>query len=222
VPTNDPVTQDSLHLNIRLSYLNPAQPFSGRLFLHAALIEQNVSGNINVVRKLLLSPEGQLFNRTWSDTLSQLVTIKTVINAPIGINNPNLWLAVWAQEDATKTIGQSRLVKLPVRSGSTVVGIEDDPVLAAIKDIVIYPNPASKRFNFAVESSFTDKISTAGFTYSIIDQRGVVVDKGHLNDDLSIPQEVEIDRLANGMYVVIISRGGKAVTQRKLAVMNRH
>jgi hypothetical protein len=222
VTTNYPTAPDSLHINIRLSYLNPAQPYNGRLFLHAALIESDVAGNINVMRQLLLTPEGRLFNRTWADTLSQLVTIKTVITAPIGTNNSNLWLAVWVQEDANKTIDQSRLLKLPLRSGSTVVGLENDPVLAAARDIVIYPNPASKHVNFAIESSFTEKIKTEGFTYRIVDQRGVIVAKGRLNEDLSVPQEVEIDQLANGMYIVVISRGERALTQRKLAIMNRH
>jgi PKD repeat protein len=222
VPTNDPTTLDSLHINLRLAYLKPSQPFSGRLFLHAALVESNVSGNINVVRKLLLSPEGYLFNRTWLDTVSQTVTIKTVIDAPIGINNPNLWLAVWAQEDATKTVLQSRLVKLPVRNRTNIVGVEDGPALAQIRDIVIYPNPASKQFNFAVEQQFALPVRTEGFAFSIIDQRGVVVQSGKLNEDLSTPQQVDVQNLASGMYLVTISRGGKVVAQRKLVILHRH
>ncbi|MDW8332123.1 MAG: PKD domain-containing protein [Cyclobacteriaceae bacterium] len=222
VPTNDPTTLDSLHIILRLAYLKPSQPFSGRLFLHAALIESNVSGNVNVVRKLLLSPEGRLFNRTWSDTVSQVVTIKTVIDAPIGINNANLWLAVWVQEDATKTIGQSRLVKLPVRNRTNVVGLENDPAIAQVRDIVIYPNPASKQFNFALEQPFTQPVRTEGFTYNIIDQRGVVVQTGYLNQDLSEPQAVDVQQLAAGMYIVTISRSGKVIAQRKLVILHRH
>ncbi|GIV35744.1 MAG: hypothetical protein KatS3mg032_0123 [Cyclobacteriaceae bacterium] len=222
MPTNDPVTNDSLHVVLRLRYLRPAQPYSGRLYLHAALVESDVSGNINVVRKLLLTSEGRLFTNTWADTVSQIVTIKTVIDAPIGANNPNLWLAAWAQEDATKTIEQSRMVKLPVRTRTNIVGIEDDPAVLQVRDIVVYPNPASKQFNFAVEGLFNRPVRTEGFTYSIIDQRGVMVQTGALQEDWSEPQPVDIEQLASGMYLVTIYRGGKAVAQHKLVVMHRH
>jgi hypothetical protein len=221
-PTNDPLTKDSLHVVLRLRYLKPAQPYSGRLFLHAALVESNVSGNINVVRKLLLTPEGRLFNQTWADTISQVVTIKTVLDAPIGVDNPNLWLAVWVQEDATKTIEQSRLIKLPERSRTNVVGIEDDPAVLQVRDIVVYPNPASKQFNFAVDHGYSRPIRTPGFTFSIVDQRGVVVQSGVLHEDLSEPQPVDVHQLPSGMYLIIISRGGKWVAQRKLIIMQRH
>jgi hypothetical protein len=192
------------------------------LFLHAALVESNVSGNINVVRKLLLTPEGRLFNQTWADTISQVVTIKTVLDAPIGVDNPNLWLAVWVQEDATKTIEQSRLIKLPERSRTNVVGIENDPAVLQVRDIVVYPNPASKQFNFAVDHGYSQPIRTPGFTFSIVDQRGVVVQSGVLHEDLSEPQPVDVHQLPSGMYLIIISRGGKWIAQRKLIIMQRH
>jgi hypothetical protein len=222
LPTNDPTTKDSLSLRIRLNYLDPANPFSGRLFLHAALIESNVSGNINVVRKLLLSPEGRLFNQTWSDTISQEVILKTVIDAPIGADNPNLWLAVWVQQDVNKTIQQSRLIKLPVRSRTTIVGLEKDPALAIIRDIIVYPNPASRQFNFALEQGYTPAVGMEGFVYTLTNQRGVVVLRGTLNTDLSVPQTVDISQLASGMYIITISRGKTIITQRKLVVMQRH
>ncbi len=214
---------DSIKADVNFRYVNTVQPLVNPVRLHVGLVETNLAGNINVLRKLLLGSEGLLVNNTWMYNSSQLVQIRSIIDIPIGINNPNIYLVAWAQDVLTKRIYQAVIVKESIKSGSTVVGLEDDPVLAAVKDIVIYPNPASKRFNFALESSsFSQRISTAGFTYSIVDQRGIIVSKGVLNDDLTVPQEVEVDKLANGMYVVIISRGGKAITQRKLAVMNRH
>ncbi|MCK6617987.1 MAG: autotransporter-associated beta strand repeat-containing protein [Cyclobacteriaceae bacterium] len=217
-----PTSSDSIKADVTFRYVNTIQPLNIPVRLYIGLVETNLAGNINVLRKMLLGNEGKLVSNTWVYNTTQVESIRSIIDIPIGVNNPNLYLVAWVQDNATKRIHQARIVQSAPKSGSTVVGIEDDPVLAAVKDIFIYPNPASKQFNFAVESSFTKKVNTYGYTYSIVDQRGVVVSQGQLKEDLSIPQEVDIAKLANGMYVVIISKGGRAVTQRKLAVMNRH
>ncbi|QOI98199.1 MAG: autotransporter-associated beta strand repeat-containing protein [Flammeovirgaceae bacterium] len=217
-----PTTNDSIKADVTFRYVNTTQPLNTPVRLYIGLVETNLAGNINVLRKMLLGNEGKLVSNTWVYNTTQVESIRSIIDIPIGVNNPNLYLVAWVQDNATKRIHQARIVQSPPKTGSTVVGVEDDPALAAVKDIVIYPNPASKQFNFAIESSFSNKVSTRGYTYSLIDQRGVVVGQGQLNEDLSIPQEVDIGKLANGMYIVIINKHGKAVTQRKLAVMNRH
>jgi hypothetical protein len=43
-----------------------------------------------------------------------------------------------------------------------------------------------------------------------------------LKEDIFEPQQVELDNLANGVYIVMISRGGRALIHRKIAVMNRN
>ncbi|HND43897.1 MAG TPA: hypothetical protein PKX51_16380, partial [Cyclobacteriaceae bacterium] len=70
--------------------------------------------------------------------------------------------------------------------------------------------------NFATEAPLT-----RDYQYSIIDQRGITVMSGNLNRDLTIPQQVEISNIADGVYVVLISQNGRRLTQRKLAVLKR-
>jgi hypothetical protein len=104
---------------------------------------------------------------------------------------------------------------VPKKFGRTTVGIADNPFGAEISNIQVYPNPASKQVNFAIEN-----VLTRDYSYKIIDQRGVTVLDGKLNRDLSTPQVVEIDALSNGIYFVQIRTGDKSVVYKKLAVMN--
>jgi hypothetical protein len=97
------------------------------------------------------------------------------------------------------------------------VGIADNPFYAEIGNIHVYPNPASKQINFALENPLT-----RDYTYRIIDQRGVTILEGELNHDLQTPQEVELTQLSNGIYFVQFRSAGKVVLYRKIGVMNRY
>ena len=88
---------------------------------------------------------------------------------------------------------------------------------AEIGSLQMYPNPASKHINFALEN-----ILTRAYTYKIIDQRGVTVQEGALNRDLTTPQRVDLTSLSNGVYFVQIKVSDKSVIYRKIVVMNRH
>jgi hypothetical protein len=87
---------------------------------------------------------------------------------------------------------------------------------------MVFPNPAARYINFAIDNTFSEPRLLKGYTYNIVDQRGITVLSGELQEDLSVPQEVETGKLANGMYVIIISRGSRALVHRKIAVMNQH
>jgi hypothetical protein len=212
---------DSVNYDIVLTYIDSMQSLSTPVFVHAGLVEDNLSGNRFVLRKLLLGSDGDELRLTWTNGTSQALSLRALINEPIGANNPNMYLVVFVQ-GSNKRMYQSLMIKLPNKSQSTIVGIEDDPALARVRDIQIFPNPANQHFNLALESNFGETLTLPGFTYSVVDQRGVIVLQGEVNEDLAEPQRIETTGIANGMYVVILSRGGKAVVQRKLAVMNRN
>jgi hypothetical protein len=95
--------------------------------------------------------------------------------------------------------------------------VTDPTLFADITDIKIYPNPASKYVNFAL-----DNVLTHSYNYEIIDQRGVTVLAGDINHDLRVPQRVEVKDIANGVYFVKIALSDKAVIYRKLVVLNNH
>ena len=145
-----------------------------------------------------------------------MVPINYAVDVPI-TDPDNLYLITFVQDKLTDHILQASMTKLPTKLGLTPVGIEDNPFDAEIRGIHVYPNPASKNINFALENPLT-----RNYTYSIIDQRGVTVLEGNLNHDLSTPQNVALDVLSNGVYFVQFRTQGKVVTHRKIVVMNRY
>ncbi|MBX2970593.1 MAG: T9SS type A sorting domain-containing protein [Cyclobacteriaceae bacterium] len=218
--TQNPTTNDSINLTVNYEYI-AQQSVTTPYTFQVALVEGNVNGNVNVLRKMLLGSEGQTANQMWSTGTEQEIQVRSIVNVPIQDGN-NLYLVAFVQDRNTKRIHQSRVIQSVFKVPSTVVGIGDDPVLAQIRDIQVFPNPASKLVNFGIENGFGATLPIQGYTWSIIDQRGIEVLRGSLNEDLSEPQQVELDRLANGMYIVTFSKGSRVVVQKKLAVMNRH
>jgi hypothetical protein len=218
--TQNPTTNDSINLTVNYEYI-AQQSVTTPYTFQVALVEGDVNGNLNVLRKMLLGSEGLTVNQTWNNGTIQNIPVKSIVNVPVQDGN-NLYLVAFVQDRNTKRIHQSRVIQSEFKVPTTVVGIGDDPVLAQVKDLVVFPNPASNKVNFGIESGFGNVAPIQGYTWSIIDQRGVEVLRGTLNEDLSEPQQVELDRLANGMYIVTFSKGNRVVVQKKLAVMNRH
>jgi PKD repeat protein len=211
---------DSLNLTVSFDYIS-TEPFAGPITFHVGLVEGNLNGNINVLRKLLLGTEGVTINATWTTGMTQVIPVKSLVDVPIQ-DGDDLYLVAFAQDRSSKRIHQMRVVKSVTKAPATIVGVEDDPVMAHIKHIIIYPNPASRIINIGLDHGFNESILATGYSWSLIDQRGVTVLRGALNEDLSTPQPIEIDSLANGMYFMMIHRGNQTVMQRKIAVMNRH
>ncbi|MFZ2906335.1 MAG: PKD domain-containing protein [Cyclobacteriaceae bacterium] len=209
-------TADSIKLDVSFEYI--ALPtHTDPVTFYVGLVDGNVSGNLNVLRKMLLGGEGITVNTTWNTNDATTVPVKSIIDVPIGTANNNLWIVAFVQDRNTKWIHQTEFVKLSVpKDEAVVVGVED-PVLSGAKSIQIYPNPASNQLNFASEYRLME-----GYTYSIVDQRGITVLEGDLKEDIFNPQQVELDKVTNGIYFVIISRGGRALVHRKIAVMNRN
>ena len=192
------------------------------MIFHAALVEDNVSGNRHVLRKLLWGSGGRTEIGTWTEGTSLTIPIEYYLDVPV-VNPDNLYLVVFAQDkrkdlaESSDFILQSTIVKVPAKLGLTPVGVVDNPFDAEIRDIHVYPNPASRQINFALENPLT-----GNYTYRIIDQRGITILEGDLNHDLSTPQAVELDVLSNGIYFVQFRTQERVVVYRKIAVMNRH
>ncbi|MBX2963197.1 MAG: PKD domain-containing protein [Cyclobacteriaceae bacterium] len=222
--TQNPNPIDSINAVITFEYIGTGTfnaPVTFQMALVDSIVGTGSTANIHVLRKLLLGTEGLTVNQSWTSGTTLDVPVKSIINVPVSDGN-NLWLVAFAQDRNNKRIHQSHVVRSLPKSTSLVVGLGDDPVLAQIQDIIVYPNPASKTVNFTIENGFNQLTKAEGYTWSIVDQRGVIVKRGSLNEDLTEPQQVEIDSLANGMYIVIFTKGDRTITHRKLAVMNRH
>ncbi len=213
------LTNDSLHVSVKFTYIDSVNNLTTPVSLQLVLIEDiGTTGLRNIVRKFLLSSEGQIETDVWTRGKEVTVTYKKPIDMKaIGSNNTKLYLAAFVQDriTGTRTVHQAEIKKLSTKSSSTITGI-DNPELAEVKDISMFPNPATQYINFASENQLT-----RDYQFTIVDQRGVTVLTGNLNRDLSIPQQVELSGIADGVYIVMIHYGNKRLTQRKLAVLKR-
>jgi hypothetical protein len=211
---------DILRARVDFTYIDSVTNRTEPVTFQAALIETDVAGNKNVLRKLLLQPEGFSVSRTWTYQDVQTINIDYTLDVPI-VNSNNLYLVVFVQDKTTgqatsRRILQSKMVPAPPKVGIPPVGIEDDPATAEIKDINVFPNPASRIVNFYLENELT-----RDYTWQIVDQRGVMIMNGALNNDLSTPQQVAIDSLANGIYFVRFGLPDKTLVYRKIAILNK-
>ena len=209
--------------------------FTTPLIAHVALVEDNVSGNKNVLRKLLFGGDGETITNTWVAGQSLDIIRRDVeINVPIA-TPANLRLVAFVQDknDIAKTpLGESVISSFkeiyqtvyayaPKKTGSPIVGIEKEPETltapTSLNGIRIYPNPANGSFNFELPNG-----SSIGYSWKLSDQRGVVVQKGDFEDAIERHKQVDISGLANGVYFVIITGPGKSVVYQKLVIMNRN
>ena len=218
----------SLALNVRYTYIDSLKSLDIPVTFHAALIERDVNGNGNVVRKLLLRSEGSTITRTWDVNQATPYAdepIDYTIDVPV-TNPDNLYIVAFVQDHAgldaptARRILQSAIIKAPRKTGQVITDVEDNdnPVVAELRGLVVYPNPASKIVKLHSDISFK-----RNYTWKLIDQRGVTVMSGDLQRDFSSgDQEIAIGNLANGMYIMAIQTGDKAVVHKKIAVMNRN
>jgi PKD repeat protein len=207
----------SLKFHVEFIYKHPTLAFSSPVTLQVALVEDNVGDQRHVLRKFLLGTEGDTRNVSWNFDHKEFVDKDLEIDAPIGNNNNDLYLVAFIQDKRfdSKEIHQALRIKLNRKSQAIITGT-DDPVFAQVKDMAIYPNPATRYVNFA-----TDAVLTREYQYTIVDQRGITVLSGNLNRDLTIPQQVELSNIADGVYIVMIHQGNRRLIQRKLAVLKR-
>ncbi len=218
-----PATPTSISMHIEFTYIATAA-LNNPVTLQVALVEDSVTVDPlpmqrNLLRKFLLGPSGKTVSNIWVMTQTMVIDTVLEITAPIGENNNRLYLVAFAQElkAQSNVIYQSAVYKIhEEKSQGKITGIEDDPVLAQIKDIAIYPNPATRYINFATETFLT-----RDYQFTIVDQRGITVLSGNLNRDLTIPQQVELSNIADGVYIVMIHQGNRRLIQRKLAVLKR-
>ncbi|MEJ7645841.1 MAG: PKD-like domain-containing protein [Chryseolinea sp.] len=215
-------TSTEMKLAIKYTYIDAARPLTTRVTMQAALIERGIGNNGPVVRKLLLNSEGKTVDRTWVAGDSELSNIEYAVDVPIG-NPDSLFIVAFVQDNivggtSSKRILQSKVVKSRRKVGVNITGIEDNPVTGELKELSIYPNPASKELKLTVPT-----ILLRRYTWKMIDQRGIMVLGGDMKQDFSEgPQEIDISGLANGMYFMSIQTGEHSVVYRKVVVMNKN
>jgi hypothetical protein len=219
-------TPDSpVEFAVTFKYIDSLKTYTTPVTLHAGLLERGVpnsgtvDGTVNVMRKLLLTGAGKTLTRSWSYGDSETVNISYVLDVPI-INPDSLYLLAFVQDQLlnSKRLLQSAITKAEPRNGITVVGLPDDPISGEIRELVVYPNPASQYFNISSEVNLSRE-----YTWQLIDQRGITVLSGDLYKDFTHgAQKVEVGNIANGIYFLAIQTGEKSIVHKKIAIMNKN
>ncbi|HPW62935.1 MAG TPA: PKD domain-containing protein, partial [Cyclobacteriaceae bacterium] len=221
-PTFDLTLKDTTSLdNKKISVkmvITARQDFTAPLIMNVALIEKDVNGFKNVLRKNLFGSDGETINLTWVKG-QQVIKLKFDVPIDVPISNSNqLMLVGYVQDKNTKEIYQSIAIAGPVKVGDPVVGIEDQtPLLASLNSIQMFPNPANKEFTFGLPADVHPASQ-----WAIIDQRGVTVLEGNFEDTVNGIKPINISELANAVYFVVITGPEGATVRKKLVVMNRN
>jgi hypothetical protein len=170
-----------------------------------------------VLRKFLRGTEGVTFTRIWNNNDAEPVPFDYTIDVPIA-NPDSLYIIAFVQDKSDpRRIYQTVIQKAPAKQGAPAVGVIDHPQFAEIQNINIYPNPVSKTLKLSLDNALTND-----YGWHLVDQRGITILEGNVNRNLSVPQQIDVSELANGMYFMRISRGDKTVIYRKIAVLNSH
>ncbi|HEY9046641.1 MAG TPA: PKD domain-containing protein, partial [Ohtaekwangia sp.] len=211
---------DVLKADINYKFIDKLNSFNPPIILQAALVENGVNGNRFSLRKLLYGPEGFIITDPLvagtSVTYSKPDADETFeLQTPIA-NGDSLYIIAFAQDKATRRVLQTVIQKIPqTKVSKTPVGIPDDPAVAALENLQIYPNPASQ----SIKLYLGDKLNR-DYTWKLIDQRGTVVSAGNVNRDLTLPQQIDVTQVADGMYILAIQANDRAVMYTKIVVMN--
>lgn len=203
-----------------LTYIDPVQTLGVPVTFQLALVERDVNNNLFVLRKLLLQ-SGRAFTRSWQNGDKEIIEIVSELNVPVS-NPANLYVVgfVQLQEDApnlgepAKRILQSILLKAPEKEGRVLVGIEDDPVVAGIRDLQIYPNPSAGDLYLQ-----SDIDLPYNYTYYIVDQRGITLMQGDIPREMATPRRIDIHALPSGIYFLAIRTADREVMYKKIAVV---
>ncbi|MBY0432995.1 MAG: T9SS type A sorting domain-containing protein, partial [Cyclobacteriaceae bacterium] len=205
-------------ITVRLS-MTARKAVNTPLIAQVALVENQTGTFKNVLRKQLFGADGETITLPFNvnDNVSRQ---KDNIEINVPITNPSqLTLIGYVQDKNTKEIYQSIVVPAPTLQGAVVVGVEPDPLKSTtLNGIAIYPNPANGSFNFGLP----DNTTSEGFTWKLLDQRGITVESGDFSNLINNTKSVNVSGLANGIYFITLSGPGGSVVHRKLVVMNRN
>ena len=188
------------------------------LIVQVALIENQTGTFKNVLRKQLLGSDGETITLGFNKGDILFKTRDNVeINVPI-TNPGQLTLVGYVQDKNTKEIYQSIVMSAPYKKGGVIVGLEPEIIPTTLNGISLYPNPANGSFYMGIPEGKTG----VGFTWKLIDQRGIILKSGDFDELINNTKQVDVTGLANGIYLVMLAGPGKSVVYQKIVVMNRN
>ena len=204
-------------ISVKLT-MTALQAISTPLIAQVALLENQTGTFKNVLRKQLFGADGETITiplKVGDVLFKQQDNVE--INVPI-TNPGQLTLVGYVQDKNTKEIYQSFVIPASAKQGSVTVGLEPPSAPTTLNGISIYPNPANGSFYFGLPENRTAE----GFTWKLIDQRGVTLKSGDFEGLINDSKQIDISGFANGIYFVMISGPGQSAIYQKLIIMNRN
>jgi len=213
----DTTSSTSETISVKMT-LEAKKDFTTPLIINVALVEKDISGVMHVLRKNLFGSDGETINLTWVKG-QKVIKLKFDVPLDIPISNPNgLLLIGYVQDKNTKEIYQSISIDAPVKNGSPIVGVEEEqPIIAALNSIQLFPNPANQEFSFGLPAEVHPSSQ-----WKIIDQRGVIVLEGNFEGAVNGIKQVIVSELANAVYFVVMTGPNGATVRKKLIILNRN
>jgi len=214
----DTTSADNRKISVKM-VLTAKQDFTAPLIINVALVEKDANGFKNVLRKNLFGSDGETINLTWVKD-QQLIKLKFDVPIDVAITDPSQLLLIgYVQDKNTKEILQSIAIDGPLgKIPDPVVGIEDEqPIIAALNSVQMFPNPANQEFTFGLPA---DVHPTS--QWRIIDQRGVTVMEGNFEGAVNGLKPVNVSGLSNEVYFVVMTGSRGVTVRKKLVVMNRN
>jgi hypothetical protein len=191
--------------------------FNSPLLANVALVDNEIGYDVganakklrNVLRKLLLGGDGRLINQSWTKGQTLSIAVKDV-EIDVRVNNPNkLSLIAFLQDKNSKEIYQSSSISAPKITPLLVTSVEEE----RDSRIYLFPNPASKQFNFSY--------FTSGDEWTLVNQLGSVVQSGKALETPNQLNSVNIEDLKNGVYFFRLKlKNQQKPIVKKLVVLN--
>jgi hypothetical protein len=199
---------------VKLTYIDSLASFGTPIIIHLALIETDLKGNKNVLRKLIWN-EGKSYSRSWAFNDEQVIEFDYVIDVPIA-NSAKLYLAAFVQENNRNRpyVYQATIIDAPQKSGAAPVGVSEG-AMVEMESIQLFPIPASTHINLSFDNAIT-----RNYTWQLIDQHGAIILSGNVGHDWSAPQQINLSTIANGIYTMRISLSEKTVAYKKIVVLH--
>ncbi|HRG11355.1 MAG TPA: hypothetical protein PLJ08_22465, partial [Cyclobacteriaceae bacterium] len=211
-------TAENTKMNVRLT-LTARRAYTRPILVNVALLEKDVNGNKNVLRKNLFTPAGRVIELPFGAGDQRFPESgEVVLDVPI-VNPNGLMLVGYVQDLQTNEILQSVVMRNGVAPKQTdpITAVDDIPAKAAINAIMIFPNPASLEFKFGLPADVAP-----GTSWRILDQRGITVLSGDFEGAVNGIKPIDISELANAVYYVVMTSPQGATVHRKLVVVNRN
>src|SRR5690606_3038627 len=120
-----PASSNSIKANVRFTYIDSTSNYDTAVTFRLALVEGNVGGNTNVLRKFLINPEGLTVDLDWTYGDFYEVSVDKLIDVPI-TDPTNLYLVAFVYERSNnskrnKRIHQVEVLKVHPKYGSQPV-----------------------------------------------------------------------------------------------------